>query len=180
MKKTEFYSYKNPRFTPLREPMRGVMSAYGEAERYFATIKEVTWYKFGCKALTNYIHALEHIQPERVDDFKNIMAEYGLCVEYPATEELDMEQFYDLDKIFEVCVDIVNNIDEKLRAFIGNADEKHSEFSALARKAENLQMQNSEIRAFLLEAWAMWDNGGSETSFDNWVKEHAPYTNGGN
>ncbi|MBQ0125891.1 MAG: hypothetical protein KBS59_06170 [Clostridiales bacterium] len=175
MKKRDFYNYKNPKFAPLREPMRNVMSAYGQAEKYFAAIKEVTWARFGMKSLTNYIHALEHIQPDEVDKFKSIMSEIGLEVEYPATPELDTEQFADLDEVFKVCADIIDANDEALHGFVEFIDTNHKEFSSLARKVENLQMQNSAERTFILEAWSMWDNGTSESSFDNWVEHHAPH-----
>lgn len=176
MKKRDIYNYKNARFAALREPMRKVMSAYGSAEKFFAAIKEVTWARFGMKALTNYIHALEHIQPDEVDSFKDIMAEIGLEVEYPATDELDMEQFSDLDDVFKVCVDIIDSTDEALRDFVRFIDTNRPEFSALARKAENLLTNNSAERKFLLEAWAMYDNGASETSFDDWVMHFAPHS----
>lgn len=174
MKKRDIYNYDNPQFMFLREKMRKVMTAYGEAERFFAFIKEITWAEFGMKSLTNYIHALEHIQPDAVDAFKDILAEQGLMVEYPAIDEL-VENFSDLDRVFEVCVQIVNNIDEALRDFIKSVDTQRPEFSAMARSAENLQMKNSAERTFLLEAWSMWDNNPSYTSFDNWIEKHAPY-----
>ena len=174
MKKRDFYNYDSPKFNILREPMRKVMTAYGEAERFFALIKEITWAEFRMKSLTNYIHALEHIQPDAVDAFKDILAEQGLMVEYPPINEL-VEDLRDLDRVFEVCVEIVNNTDEALKEFIKVVDIDRPEFSAMARKAENLQMQNSAERTFLLEAWSMWDNNPSYTSFDNWVEKHAPY-----
>lgn len=174
MKKRDYYNYKNSKFAPLREPMRRVMVAYGEAERFFATIKEKTWANFGLKSLTNYIHSLEHLQGDYVDEYKAILAEIGLEIEYPAVGEL-AEDMPDLDKVFEVCVGIVDEVDEALRGFISEIDERHKEFSALARKVENLQMQNSAERSFLLEAWSMWDDNPSYTSFDNWISRHAPY-----
>lgn len=174
MKRKEYYNYKNEEFSFLRDLMRNVMQAYGGAERYFATVKEITWAEFGMKSLTNYIHALEHIQPEEVDKFKEIMAEYGLMVEYPPIAEL-AEDFQDLDKVFEVCVGIIDETDEALRKMIEEIDVEHKKYSSMARKIENLQMSNSKQRKFLLEAWAMWDSEPSYTSFDNWVIRHAPY-----
>lgn len=174
MKRRDYYNYANPKFSPLRDPMRKVMTAYGEAERFFATIKEKTWANFGLKSLTNYIHSLEHLQGGYVDTFKSILAEIGLEIEYPAVGEL-AEEMPDLDKVFEVCVGIVDDVDEALRDFIAEIDERHKEFSALARKVENLQMQNSAQRSFMLEAWNMADNNISLSSFDDWVNNHAPY-----
>lgn len=174
MKRRDYYNYANPKFSPLRDPMRRVMTAYGEAERFFATIKEKTWANFGLKSLTNYIHSLEHLQGGYVDTFKAILAEIGLEIEYPAVGEL-AEEMPDLDKVFEVCVGIVDDVDEALRGFIAEIDERHKEFSALARKVENLQMQNSAQRSFMLEAWNMADNDVSLSSLDNWISHHAPY-----
>lgn len=174
MKRRDYYNYKNPRFSFMRDLMRNVMTAYGEAERFFATIKERTWANFGLKSTTNYIHALEHLQGDYVDTFKAILAEVGCEVEYPAVGEL-VEEMPDLDKVFEVCVGIVDDVDEALRDFIFAIDGEHKEFSALARKMENLQMQNSAQRSFMLEAWNMADNNISLSSFDDWVNNHAPY-----
>lgn len=174
MKRRDYYTYKNAKFGFMRDPMRKVMSTYGEAERFFATIKEKTWANFGLKSFTNYIHSLEHLQGDYVDEFKAILAEIGLEVEYPAVGEL-VEEMPDLDKVFEVCVGIVDEVDEALRDFIFLIDSQHKEFSALARKMENLQMKNSAQRSFMLEAWNMADNNVSLSSFDNWVGHHAPY-----
>lgn len=174
MKRRDYYNYANPKFGFMRDLMRKVMTAYGEAERFFATIKEKTWANFGLKSLTNYIHALEHLQGDYVDEFKEIFAEIGLEVEYPAVSEL-AEEMPDIDKVFEVSVGIVDEIDEALRGLIEIIDSEHREFSALARKMENLQMKNSAQRTFMLEAWNMADNGVSLSSFDNWIAHHAPY-----
>lgn len=176
MKKRDYYNYNNDRFAFLRKPMRNVMKAYGEAERYFAFIKEITWAEFGLKATTDYIHSLEHIQPEYVDEFKEIMAQLGLMVEYPSIDEL-AEPFEDLDKVFEVCVGIIDETDKALCNFVREVDIVSAGVSntfALARQVETLIIKNSEDRKFLLEAWSMWDNNPSYTSFDNWVEHHAP------
>lgn len=173
MKKRDFYNYDNADLAFLKPLMRKVMTAYGEAERFFAFIKEITWAEFGLKSLTGYIHSLEHKQPDYVDDFKAILAEKGLMVEYPPINEL-VEDFGDLDKVFEVCVGIIDDTDEALREFVFTVDGEYKEFSALARKVEDLQMRNSAERAFMLDAWSMWDNEPSYSSFDNWVKNNAP------
>ena len=176
MKKRNYYNYKNDRFSFLHEPMRNVMKAYGEAERYFAFIKEITWAEFGLKATTNYIHSLEHIQPEYVDEFKEIMAQLGLMVEYPSIDEL-AEPFEDLDKVFEVCVGIIDETDRALCDFVRTVDIVSTgvfNTFAIGRQVETLIIKNSEDRKFLLEAWSMWDNNPSYTSFDNWVEHHAP------
>lgn len=173
MKKREYFNYENEKFSSLRDPMRTVMQAYGEAERYFAAIKEIIWSEWGMKALSGFVHSLEHKQPEFVDRFKEILSEVGLMVEYPTILELT-EDLYDLDKVFEACVSIVDNTEDALGKMIEEIDRRHPEFKSLARKMENLQMDNSSDRIFLLEAWSMWDNKSSYSSFDNWVFNHAP------
>ena len=40
MRAQEYASWDNPRFAPMREPMRRVMEAYGNAEKWFADIKD--------------------------------------------------------------------------------------------------------------------------------------------
>lgn len=173
MKKREHFNYENPEFSSLRDPMRAVMEAYGEAERYFASIKEITWAEWGLKALAGFLHSLEHKQPDYVDRFKEILSEKGLMVEYPTVRELT-EDLYDLDRVFEACVSIIDHTDSALLKMIDEIEEGYPEFKALARKMENLQMENSSDRIFLLEAWSMWDNKPSYSSFDNWVEHHAP------
>lgn len=173
MKKREYFNYANEKFSPIRDPMRRLMTAYGEAERHFAHIKEIVWAEMGFVALSQYIHSLEHIQPEYVDELKAFLAEYGLLLEYPTVTEL-AEPMDDLDKVFEVCVGIVDETDDALRAFIKVVDEQTPELSVIARNLETLQMKNSKDRTFILEAWSMWDNNPSCTSFDNWVEHNAP------
>jgi hypothetical protein len=104
MKKREYFNYANEKFSPIRDPMRRLMTAYGEAERHFAHIKEIVWAEMGFVALSQYIHSLEHIQPEYVDELKAFLAEYGLLLEYPTVTEL-AEPMEDLDKVFEVPED---------------------------------------------------------------------------
>ena len=166
-KKKEIYNYKNPQFYNLRDPMRGVMTAYMNAEKWFATIKEITWAEFGMKFLTDGIHAYEHLQPEAIDEFKGIMAQYGLEVEYPATSELT-EEFPDLDRVFEVCVQILDEINVALSRFIKETN--NETFEPLARQAEQLQINNSMLRTKMLEAWSMFDGSTSLSSFDKWCK----------
>lgn len=172
MKKKDYCNYEG--HEGLRDAMRIVLTAYGSAERFFAAIKEITYADFGMAALTEYIHSLEHLQPEYVDRFKDILAQKGLPVEYPAIAEL-AEDLYDLDKIFECCVQIIDETDAALEQFIAYIEAREPEMHALAREAETLQCENSADRRFLLDAWAMWDNGGASlASYDGWVKDHAP------
>ncbi|MEG2526872.1 MAG: hypothetical protein RSA62_06590 [Oscillospiraceae bacterium] len=164
-KKNDIFNYKNPKFEKLHAPMRELMDAFGSAERFFAHIKEVAWYDFGMRGLSDGIHRLEHLQPERVDVFADGLRQLGLFVEYPPIEELT-EPLPDLDRLFQVCVGIVDEIDLALSAFIAVA--ATGETGATARIAEQLQVENSGDRTKLLEAWSMWDRGGSAPGFDAW------------
>ncbi len=165
----EYAGWNNPNFTAIKEPMRGVMKAYGNAEKWFADIKDRLLADMGMVFLSNAVHHLEHVQPERIDLFAEIPHDYHLRLPYPGTPELDEEFDDDLDRVFEVCVQIVDEINEALGAFIRvTAD---GEFNALSLKAEELQILNTDDRRKLLEAWAMWDNGGmSRASFDSWCR----------
>ncbi len=167
MKKRDFYNYETKTFSPLRDPMREAMRAFLNAERYFAAIKEVVWGRFGMKYLSDAIHSLEHEQPGRIDEFGYTLHQLGLEIEYPATPELD-EPLGDLDEVFRVCVEIVDSVEQALAVFIRKADEL--QFYAQGREAENLQIQNSRDRTKLLEAWSMWDNRESASSFDKYVR----------
>ena len=178
--KRDYFNYANPKFSPLRDPMRQTIHAFWAAMHYFAAIKEVVWGRYGMSYLSDAIHTLEHKQPERIDQFSRLMRQQGLEIEYPGTPELN-EQLETLDEVFRVCVELTDNIDTALQRFINVADRKEGEngsrptelqghFPALARQAEQLQIDNSADRTRLLEAWSMWGNSPSMSSFDKWVK----------
>lgn len=174
MKLQERYNYKAAEFSVLEQPIRVVMGMYGNAEKWFADIKDRVLIDMGMPFLSNYIHRLEHVQPERVDDFAHVAHTYHLRLPYPSTPELGEEFGNDLDRVFEVCVDIVEEIDSALSEFIRVTDGR---LHALSLLAEELQMRNIEEREKLLAAWAMWDNGQmSRASFDSWCRN---YLNGG-
>ena len=75
MRAQEYASWDNPRFAPMREPMRRVMEAYGNAEKWFADIKDRVLCDMGMPFLSDAIHKLEHKQPERIDEFAEIPKE---------------------------------------------------------------------------------------------------------
>lgn len=167
VKKRELYNYESRTFAPLRDPMREAMRAFLNAERYFGAMKEIVWGRFGMKYLSDAIHSLEHKQPPRIDDFGGILHQMGLEIEYPATPEMD-EPLPDLDEVFRVCVEIVDEIEAALGRFIRKADELN--MNALGREVETLQIENSADRTKLLEAWSMWDNKVSASSFDKYIR----------
>lgn len=180
MEKREIYNYKNPKFYSLRDPMREVVRSFWAAMQYYATIKERVWGRYGMFYLSQAIHSLEHKQGGRIDQFSDAMRQEGLELEYPGVPELD-EPLDVLDEVFRICVELNDQIDRALQRFIDVADRRMNEageapsaeqgkFPALARQAEQLQIDNSADKAKLLEAWSMWDNKPSISSFDKWVK----------
>lgn len=180
VKKREFFNYANPRYAPLRDPMREVVRSYWAATQYYAGIKERVWGEYGMVYLSRAIHTLEHKQPERIDRFASIMRQEGLELEYPGVPELD-ELLDNLDEVFRVCIELNDNIDRALQWLIdtadrrserggGRAQEEAGRFPALAREAEQLQVENSADRTKLLECWSMWNSSSSISSFDKWVQ----------
>ena len=180
MKKRDYYTYENPKFYALRDPMREVIRSYWAAMQYYATIKEVVWGRYGMAYLSDALHTMEHKKPEYIDQCSSIMRQQGLEIEYPSVPELD-ELLDSLDEVFRVCIELNDNVDKALQRFINVADRKENEvggvpnqnqghFPGLARQAESLQIENSKDRKKLLESWSMWDNGPSMSSFDKWVK----------
>ena len=67
-----------------------------------------------------------------------------------------------------MCVEVVDEVERGLSGFIRAAD--NLQCRAAGRGAEELQMENSADRTRLLEAWSMWDNQVSASSFDKYVK----------
>ena len=143
-----------------------VNDAFLFANRALDTVKESLLIEHGMPMTSDYIHKLAHVNLERLDGFGDILHERHLMQTYPATARLE-EPITDVDKAFAVAVEIVDRVDEALRRFV--AATNMGVLSALARKAEGLQMDNSADRTGLLKVWQMWDDSRSKTSFDSWV-----------
>ena len=165
----DYYSaYKEDRFSGLYEPMRGAMSAMGKAMWHFAQLKEMTWYQWGYAGITGFLHHMEHVYPDYIDEFKGLLAQLGLPIAYPPIAEFRDSQL-DLDAIFETAIRLVDEVNEALSRFVEEADT--AGFEPLARKAENIQMMNFEPRAILTQALTMAEQGNSPSSLDSWLKE---------
>lgn len=143
-----------------------VNGAFLFANRAMDTVKESVWVDHGLPFTSDMIHRLAHVQLQRLDTFGDILHEKHLKQSYPPTPGLN-EQIEDIDKAFAISVEIVRRVDEALARFIQSAESAGC--GAMARSAENLQMQNSADRTTLLQAWQMWDDSRSKTSFDSWV-----------
>ena len=158
-------AYRNERYAGLYEPMRRAMAAMGKAMWWFAALKEQTWYQ-GYAGVTAAIHALEHKQPEYIDELKDIMAKLGLPLSYPPIPELDME-YPGLSGTFDMCIGLLDEVNDALSGIVEVCDTANDE--PLARYAENVQMENFQDRQWLVEANTMAENGdGSTTSYDSW------------
>lgn len=146
-----------------------VNGAFLFANRALDTVKESVLVEHGLPFASEMLHNLAHAYLQRLDDFGNILHEKYLLQTYPATPRLD-EPIESMDKAYAIAVEIVRRVDEALGRFIQAADSMGRGFGAMARKTENIQMQNSADRTLLLQAWQMWDNSRSKTSFDSWVR----------
>ncbi|PWM20098.1 MAG: hypothetical protein DBX49_01210 [Clostridia bacterium] len=160
-------AYQEERYSSLYAPMRGVMSAMGKAMWHFAQLKEMTWYQWGYAGITGFIHHMEHVYPEYIDQFKGLMAQLGLPIAYPPIEEF-RETEAELGQIFRMSIRLVDEVNMALSRFIEAADS--SDYEPLARQAETIQMANFAPRAILTQALAMSEQGNSAASLDAWLK----------
>lgn len=166
--KTYTNAYSDPHCTALEEPMRNVMSRMGKAMWHFAQLKEITWYQWGYAGITGAIHYLEHVYGGYIDSFKELLAQMGLPLAYPGIPEL-REPFDSLAGIFARCIGLIDEVNDALSAFVEAADREALE--PLARRAENIQMENFAPRAWLTQALTMSEQGGSASSLDSWLKD---------
>lgn len=169
----ETYSYDNPVFAGLRDPARGVIAAYQNANRYLDTIQEYVLIEEGMPNLSRAIHLQAHAYPARFDRFSDMLHERHLMAEYPATPEMDWEEeLKDLGDVFRCVLNAMEDIQDALEAFHAETDKP--EFRPMALFTEELMAENSADYTKFLDMWARWDNdGGSKTSFDSWVRHYA-------
>lgn len=161
----EMMRFREPE-KPVMEAADAVNYAFLWANRALDTTKEAVWIEFGLPFTSQFIHEIAHVNLKRLDAFGDVLHENHLKQTYPGTPALE-EQIEDMDKVFEIVVTIIDEVDEALNRFIQAASGGRSNAMALA--AENLQMENSADRTKALEAWKMWSSGMSATSFDNWM-----------
>lgn len=161
----EMMQFRAPEQT-VTNAANAVNNAFLWANRALDTTKEAVWIDFGLPFTSQFIHDIAHVNLERLDAFGDILHENHLKQTYPATPSLD-EPIGDMEKVFEIVVSIIDEVDEALNDFIKVASGGRSNAMALA--AENLQMENSADRTKVLEAWKMWSTGVAHTSFDNWI-----------
>ena len=164
----EYFSYDNPKFSPLRDPMRDVIAAYQNGARWLDTVQEKVYIETGIVHTSRKIHDLAHEMPKLFDIFGDMLHEQHLEVEYPATSEL-AEEIKTPTKAFETVIAVLDEINTALEKFHAATD--IADFRAMALKTEELMLTNSRMRTQIFEMWNMWENGGSShTSFDSWVR----------
>ena len=167
------YSYDNPDFKGLRDPARGVIAAYQNANRFLDAIQEFVLIEEGMPNLSLAIHNQAHAYPARFDRFADMLHERHLMAEYPMTPEMDWrEELKDLDDVFRCVIDAMEDIQDALEVFHMATD--NAQFRPMALLTEELMAENSADYTKFLEMWARWDtDGGSRTSFDSWVRHYA-------
>ena len=166
MKARDIYNYDSEAYAALRDPARNVIAAYQQAARFLDTVQESVYIEHGMVNTARMIHNLAHEMPKRFDEFADMLHERHLMAEYPATPELT-ESIDDMDKAFEIVIAALDDIQEALEAFRSVTDT--AAFRPMALKAEELMLQNSGDYTKVLNAWIMWDESGSKSSFDSWV-----------
>ena len=73
-----------------------------------------------------------------------------------------------MDKAFEIVIGVMDEIQDALEDFRSVTD--NADFRPMALKTEELMLRNSEEYTRFIDAWFMWDESESRTSFDNWVE----------
>lgn len=155
-------------YSALYPSVENSMREMGKAMWHFAQIKEIVWYQWGYANITKAIHGLEHVYGEYIDSFKEVLAQLGLPLVYPAIPEFSKD-IPDLETAFSVCIDLIDYVNEALSEFIEVSDRGRLE--PLARRAENIQMENFAPRSWLIQATVMAANGNSASSIDSWMEE---------
>lgn len=162
------YSYENPIFATIKEPAKRVVGAYQNAARFLDTVQEWTYIETGAIHTAKVLHNLAHEMPKRFDAFGDMLHERHLMVLYPATPELT-EDIEDLDKVFDIALGSLEEIQEALEEFRSLTD--NGTLRPMALTTENFMVQNSSDYTRILEMKKMYKSSSSLTSFDNWVKD---------
>ena len=171
-KAKDIFNFDNPTYAVLREPSRGVIKAYQDANRFFDTTQEYVYIEQGMRYLARIIHNEAHEFPKRFDNFVDMLHERHLMGEYPETAELLWkEELKDLDDVFNLLIKVLDNIQEALENFHKVTD--NEKFRPMALKVEEMMLENSGVYTKFLELWVRWnEEGGSKTSFDSYCAKY--------
>lgn len=166
MKARESFNWDRPEFAVIKGRARDVVEAYQNAARFLDTVKEWVYIHAGMVHTSDSIHKMAHEMPGLFDKFGDMLHERHLEVMYPATPELT-EPIEDMDKAYEIIIDVLERISTALEAFHSAAD--NAELRPMQLLVEELMLKNSQSYTAIAEQWSMWDMRVSESSFDNWV-----------
>ena len=163
------------RFTALIAPSVRATEAYEKAARWFDELKEIVYVDFGLVNTSDFIHRTAHWFPGQFDVIGDVLHQRHIRQKYGETPRFD-RSVADLDDVFTICVELLDDIDRSLKEFITVCDGSGCEDQA--RQLETLQMAISGERARYLAVWAMYDESGSATSYDSWILHQMNGENG--
>ena len=169
MEFTEFYTYDNPIYAPIRQLMRAVSNAFLFGNRVGDTIKEKLHCKLHMTHTAAFFHGIAHKCLEHLDEFADILHSANLEQEYPPTDELG-EEIETLDKAFYVFTETIKGIKAALFEFVQSTDT--AELKAMSIKAEDILEDVDDDFKSLIVAWNQWKCDGSAMSFDKWIASY--------
>lgn len=155
----------------VRKTAREVIASYQNANRWLDTVKEVVYTKFNCPFFSSYIHKLAHTMPERFDRFGDILHTLNLEIEYPATAELTKKP-QDIGQAFAIIFSILNDIKDRLTAFIKCTDEDNHGMSCATEACLN-DIEQEYPALYRLQA--IWQECGDMIEFDKYVGQYVEH-----
>lgn len=171
MKLKDKFNFDKAEYAPLRDSSRAVNKAYLDGNRFLDATKEYVYIEQGLKNCSEIIHRQAHKFLRLLDDFGDMLHERHLMQEYPETPELNWrEELKDMDGVFDFIVRVFENVQEALETFHKETD--NAQFRPMALYVEELMLINSKDHTKFLELWAIYDEGGSATSFDSYCKQY--------
>lgn len=157
------------RYRFLTEPARRATEAYEKAARFFDQLKEIVLIEMGLVNTAEMIHETAHWFPRQFDILGDILHQRHILQEYGATPAFT-ESPDDLEDVFRICVECLDEIDGRLIELIDICDKNRAK--ALGRQFETLEVNVSEKCTAFLDAWQMLENVENPVSYDNWVKHY--------
>lgn len=167
MRAKEYFDYQNPKFAALKEPARAVVDAAQRVNRFLDTVQEWFYIEAAMPFTSEFFHKISHQYPKIFDAFVEMLHERHLMGFYPATPELT-EDIENADKAFEIAIGVLDEFHEALEGFHAATD--NAQFRPMALRTEEFMLQNSGYYTKILQAWEMWDQSNSTSSFDNWMR----------
>ena len=110
------FGWDNPKYDNLETPVREVMSAYQNANKWLDSIKEHILINLNCPYFSNIVHELAHTMPARFDEFGDILHTEGLGIPYPTTMEWE-NPIGNISESIKRIYEILDQIRVSLRVF---------------------------------------------------------------